>query len=320
MLQADNLPKISILIPSYNHADYIEQTIRSVWKQDYRNLELIVVDDGSTDNSREVIAKLVAISPIEMIVIESANGGPCRALNRALAASSGKIIGMLASDDLMLPNRINSEVIFFRSQPILKVLFSNGHYLLPDGTISGDLHKHLKPSIKDGVSGIKNHILTHVECFYTQAMLIKRDFLLDLDGFDEETGSDDWSLVIRIFNALSSNDEFKFIDGKAFLYRVHQGQSHQICNYLDPIKRKVIRKYWSLNSRSKYLCKEHVKQAFREIFNKHYSLSINHIKKATYIGFAKGLPIKCLLNFSYSLPAFAFREFFRRLKISRKCG
>ena len=307
-------PKISILIPCYNHAAYIEKTIRSVWEQDYSNLELVIVDDGSTDNSCEIVSRLKAISPIKMIFVVQKNAGICRTLNHALELSSGEIIGILASDDVMLRDRLNQEIQYFESEPLLKVLYSNGQFLKPDGRVFGDLHKHLKSSIKLGIIGIREHMLSKVEGFYTQAMLIRRDFLLSLGKFDEETGSDDWSLNIRIFKVLKSEQEYVFLDRGAFLYRVHQTQSHRDSGYLQPIQRKVIRKYFSLKNRSKIICQNYVRQAFRLFFQRKFKLAKHYITMAGYIGFSKGFPLACLMRFASDFPGFAYRELMRRLK------
>lgn len=306
-------PKVSILIPSYNHAAFIEQTIRSVWEQDYPNLELVIVDDGSTDNSREVIARLKAISPITMVVAEQENARICRTLNRALELSTGQIIGILASDDIMLPDRLNQEVRWFEAEPTLKVLYSNGRFQ-SDGGVFGDAHKLMKPFLKRGVVSTRNHLLSTAPGFYIQAMLIKRDFLLTLGGFDEETGSDDWSLNIRIFQTLRSDNEFKFLDRYAFLYRVHEAQMHRSNGFMSPMKQKVVRKYFSLKNRSKFVCQNFIKKAFGLYLQRRFKLASRYMAKVLYIGFSKGIPLLCLMRFSMDFPGYAFREFMRRRK------
>ncbi len=272
------------------------------------------MDDGSTDNSLEIIERLKGIAPIAMVVEVQKNAGISRTLNHALELSSGEIIGLLASDDVMLPERLNQEIQYFESEPLLKVLFSNGQFLKPDGKVFGDLHKHLKSSIKLGIIGIRDHILSKVEGFYTQTMLIRRDFLFNLGKFDEETGSDDWSLNIRIFNVIKSEQEYVFLDRGAFLYRVHQTQSHRDSEYIQPIQRKVIRKYFSLTNRSKFVCQNYVRYAFRLFFQRKFKLARRYITMARYIGFAKGFPLSCLMRFASDFPGFAYRELMRRLK------
>jgi alpha-1,3-rhamnosyltransferase len=312
-MQTDNPPKVSILIPSYNHAAYIEQTIRSVWEQDYPNLELVIVDDGSTDNSREIIAGLKAISPITMIVAEQENARICKTLNRALALSSGQIIGLLASDDMMLPDRLNQEVQWFKSEPLLKVLYSNGQFQ-SDGKNFGEAHKVIKAYLKRGIVATRDHLLRTAPGFYIQAMLIRREFLLELGGFDEETGSDDWSLNIRIFQTLQQEKEFIFLDRNSFLYRAHESQTHRTNEFMRPMKRKVVRKYFSLENRAKYTCQNYIKNAFGLCIQRKFMLAGRYIIKTCYIAFSKGIPLVCMLRFSFDFPGYAYRELVRRVK------
>ena len=118
-----NKLKVSILIPSYNHGKTIFEAINSVCKQSYENLELIIVDDASTDNSVEIIKKYIKNSKLNiMLIVNTKNSGVCKTLNTGLKNSSGDIVAILASDDLMMPNRLNVEVKFFEENTGLNVL------------------------------------------------------------------------------------------------------------------------------------------------------------------------------------------------------
>lgn len=300
-------PKISILIPSYNHAAFIEKAIRSVWDQNCDGLELVVVDDGSKDNSREIISELAKISPIKMTVILQDNAGICSALNQALSYSTGEIIGFLASDDLMLPDRLNNEVYYFKSKPNLEVLYSNGQFL-SNFKIFGEVHKNIKKYLKAGILETRNLLLSTAPGFYIQAMLIKRDFLLDLGGFDEETGSDDWSLNIRIFKSLQVENQYLFIDSNSFLYRAHPSQIHRAGDFMSPMKRRVVRKFFSLEQRSKFICQLYVKECLKLFLKADVKKSFRYFKKAFYIGFAEGIPYVCIFNYMRVFPGYIYRS------------
>ena len=89
---------VSVIMPSYNHADYIEKAIRSVFEQTYTKIELIVIDDGSTDNSKEILKELA--QRYEFKLIFQQNSGVCKTLNRAIRDfATGDYIALLASDD-----------------------------------------------------------------------------------------------------------------------------------------------------------------------------------------------------------------------------
>ncbi|WP_222597854.1 glycosyltransferase family 2 protein [Euhalothece natronophila] len=108
--------KVSVLVSNYNYAQYLESTINSVLNQTYRNYEIIIVDDGSTDNSYQVIEQLHQKAPDKITSIFQENQGQGAAFNTAFEASSGEIIAFLDADDIWLPNKLKKIVDIFRSQ------------------------------------------------------------------------------------------------------------------------------------------------------------------------------------------------------------
>lgn len=126
-------PKVSIVTPSYNQGQFLEQTILSVLNQDYPNLEYIIVDGGSTDNSIEII-KIYE----ERLAywISEPDKGQSDAINKGFLRATGEILSWLNSDDLLLPGAINSVVSFFNEHPDIgcvigdqEVIDSDGKYL-----------------------------------------------------------------------------------------------------------------------------------------------------------------------------------------------
>src|SRR4051812_33984506 len=99
--------KVSILIPVYNNEKYLAQTIESALAQTWTNREVIIVDDGSTDNS-VLIAKSFMHNGVK--VVEQKNGGACKARNRAFQESTGDYIQYLDGDDLLSPNKIEDQI------------------------------------------------------------------------------------------------------------------------------------------------------------------------------------------------------------------
>ena len=97
------MPEISVIIPSYNHATYIGHAVESVFAQSHTDFELIVVDDGSTDNSLEVLS---GFSDPRLMVLTQPNQGAHAAINRGLRAATGEYLAILNSDDLYHPHRL----------------------------------------------------------------------------------------------------------------------------------------------------------------------------------------------------------------------
>jgi hypothetical protein len=109
-------PLVSILVSNYNYARYIGESIQSALDQTYSNIELIICDDGSTDDSVRVIEEYRAQGPAGAL-IRKANGGQASGFNAAFAASRGEIIALLDSDDLFLPHKIERIVADFQAHP-----------------------------------------------------------------------------------------------------------------------------------------------------------------------------------------------------------
>lgn len=109
-------PLVSVIIPSFNHAKYIENTIRSVLNQDYKNIEVIVVDDGSVDETPTVLKQFEGIKGIT-VVINSTNRGQSAVLNQALRIAQGSFIALLPSDDWYEPNKISLQIQKFNTLP-----------------------------------------------------------------------------------------------------------------------------------------------------------------------------------------------------------
>jgi glycosyltransferase involved in cell wall biosynthesis len=122
-----NYPKISVITPSFNQAQFLEETILSVINQNYPNLEYIVIDGGSTDHSIDIIKKYH--DKITFWVSEKDNG-QSEAINKGFKKATGDIVCWINSDDILLPNSLTKVADFFRSHP--QHDFLTGHLLIVD--------------------------------------------------------------------------------------------------------------------------------------------------------------------------------------------
>lgn len=109
-------PLVSILVSNYNYGRYIAETIESVLAQTYSNFELVVCDDGSTDDSVSIIAGFAA-KDSRVRLVRKANGGQASGFNAAFAHSRGEIVCLLDSDDLFLPKKVETVVAGFQAAP-----------------------------------------------------------------------------------------------------------------------------------------------------------------------------------------------------------
>jgi glycosyltransferase involved in cell wall biosynthesis len=128
----ENLPRVSIVTPSYNQAQFLEQTIQSVLAQDYPNLEYIIVDGGSTDGSVEIIRNYEA--QLAWWVSER-DRGQSDAVNKGWRKASGEIIGWLNSDDLLLPGTVGKMAAAFEETPGIGIIYGDVFSIDSDGDI-----------------------------------------------------------------------------------------------------------------------------------------------------------------------------------------
>src|SRR5437016_4074648 len=110
-------PLVSVIIPTYNSAHFLAEALDSCLKQTYSPLEIIVVDDGSTDNTHELMSNYPQVQ-----YIRQANAGPSRARNRGLQQSTGNFIQFLDADDIILEHKIERCVEEFSRRPDLGVV------------------------------------------------------------------------------------------------------------------------------------------------------------------------------------------------------
>jgi glycosyltransferase involved in cell wall biosynthesis len=129
-------PLVSIVTPSYNQAAYLEDTIRSVLEQDYEPIEYVVVDDGSTDGSVEIVRRYEGRLTA---AIRQENAGQVAALNRGFARTSGAFMGYLNSDDTLLPGAITRMAAELEADPDLLLVYGDALYTDEHGRQTGYL-------------------------------------------------------------------------------------------------------------------------------------------------------------------------------------
>jgi glycosyltransferase involved in cell wall biosynthesis len=111
-------PKVSVVVPIYNQAGFIRDTVESVLRQDHQNIELVLSDDGSTDGTSEVLREYAAREPERVkLVASEENTGIAGAFNRALDAHTGDYIAWLGGDDVMLPGKLSRQVATLELHP-----------------------------------------------------------------------------------------------------------------------------------------------------------------------------------------------------------
>lgn len=152
-------PALSIVIPSYNVAPYIEAAISSALDQTFTDLEVIVVNDGSTDQTPAIIERIAAErNDPRLKIIHRANGGLAAARNTGIKAAMGEFIGFLDSDDVWHPTKAAKHVDRMRADPTIGISFSHSQYIAESGVPTGGIlfAKKTEPSLHDMIR--RNHV------------------------------------------------------------------------------------------------------------------------------------------------------------------
>ena len=181
--------KISVIVPMYNSSKTIINTLNSIKEQTYRDFEIIVIDDGSNDDSSTLVEDFILSNDeLPMTLLKKANGGVSSARNMGIKAAQGDYIALLDSDDRWLPEKLNKQV---------KILNSN-----PEISFIGTLHNNLKLGFPYSVNGdlikVSFRQLLIKMAPSTITSLFKKDLINAVGGYDEnQKYAEDGNLWLR---------------------------------------------------------------------------------------------------------------------------
>lgn len=187
-------PLVSIILPTYNHAHYLPESIGSVLSQSYGHRELIVVDDGSCDNTQAVVQRC---SDGSVRYVSQRNRGLASARNRGLSEARGEFVAFLDADDRLLPHHLNVSVAALQHHP--GVAFVCGD-LRTFGSPNDFVHVHAcSPSPDHFASVLRGCFIVNVG-----ACLFRRSALLAVGAFDEtRRACEDWDIFFRLLRQFS---------------------------------------------------------------------------------------------------------------------
>jgi glycosyltransferase involved in cell wall biosynthesis len=205
-----NRPLVSVIIPTYNSAAFLPQAVESVIRQTYDNFEIIVVDDGSTDDTEAVL------TPYRDVIryFKKVNGGPSAARNLGIAQAQGELIAFQDADDLWLPDKLQLQTDHFRENPQLGVVFTGSERFDESGLLDSNIRKGYR--VPTGM--IFDRLLT--EHFIAMpSVMVRRSCFAEVGLFEESLiGNEDFNLYLR----LARKYAFGFINRVLVRIRVHK--------------------------------------------------------------------------------------------------
>jgi len=176
-----SIPAISVLMPVYNTEKYLAEAIESILGQTFKDFELIIIDDGSTDNSLSIIEKYAKIDS-RIKFISRDNKGLISTLNQGIELSQGKYIARMDADDISLPNRFDIQYEFLESRPEYVVVGSRIMLIDSDNDslcAMGELFSH------EDIDFSHIHNLTSGAVIVHPTAMIRRDSLVAIGGYRE---------------------------------------------------------------------------------------------------------------------------------------
>lgn len=207
------LPLVSVVIPAYNVAPFLEDAVASAIGQTHRNMEVLVVDDGSTDDTGQVADALAAKDP-RVRVIHQVNQGPAAARNAGFRAATGDYICHLDGDDVLMPDKTTRQLAYFAEHPECDLVYSDFIHV-----------NHRLQPIRIATAGEPprsfREIIYYRNWFSVVVPLLRMSLARTVGEFDETlAGVEDWDYWIRC----AMVGVFGYMPGPVALYRHHTGQ------------------------------------------------------------------------------------------------
>ncbi len=232
-------PKISAVMPFYNREKYIAQTIESVLNQTFTDFEFIVIDDGSTDTSAEIVQQFVDKDPRIILVKNDSNRGISYSRNRGNEMAQADLVAIVDSDDIYLPERFAKQYAYMREHPEISIVGTHAHVIDEDGVRTGDQINYLSDQEKI----IKTFF--HYVPFLHSSVMYKRNCVVEIGGYDGRFNMvEDMDLFYRL---LFSGKNGTNIPECLFEYRRHPTAT---CIYVQEkrdllfaIKRNMVKKF-----------------------------------------------------------------------------
>lgn len=290
-----NNPLVSVLIPLYNHENFVEFAIESVMNQTYKNIELIVINDGSTDSSDVKIQDLLKKYNFEYHQQE--NKGLIFTIEKLRNLAKGKYISLLASDDAFADNKIEILVNYLESNPQYTMVYSNMYFM--------NVENQIVSKVKDG--GEKGNIFDSLLCgnFFINSLttLINRDIFMKYNydkGYIE-----DFQMWLKI----AKDNQIGYVDEYLALYRIGNTLSlSSNISKMQKAEKEIIFKYKDEAIFDEALRKWNIRWfgSFAKC-NKIYALSHFFVKNLKIKNFLDIKFYKALIKFF--IPCFIYKRF-----------
>ena len=207
-------PIVTVVVPAYNRVRYIERTVESVLRQTYPAVQLVVVDDGSTDGTRELLELYADRGQLTLLSHPNhENRGQSASINLGLEHATGDYLCILDSDDMFVPTKLEVQVRFLEAHPDIGLVYSNGHAVDQKDRVLYEIHPANHEEEND-----PNRLL--MDCYFLlpQNAMVRRSVMNEAGHFEEAFRSaQDHDMALRI----AELTKMAYIPDHLFFYRRH---------------------------------------------------------------------------------------------------
>jgi glycosyltransferase involved in cell wall biosynthesis len=207
---------VSVIVPAYNHESYVGETLDSLLNQTYKNYEILVIDDGSTDNTTNICENYAKLYPDIIRYKRQTNLGVTATVNKMLAMAQGEYIGLTASDDIWYPEKLEKQIALFQEDYDEKIGLVY--------TFGDHINENINRSRGDGLSlGIRGQIFKKLFCdgaFFVPCSALIRRKVFDKVGFlnPKYPYCNDYELYLKI---AAYGYDFDYVPEKLVARRIH---------------------------------------------------------------------------------------------------
>jgi glycosyltransferase involved in cell wall biosynthesis len=268
------MPLLSVIIPCFNHASFVGEAIEAVLAQSLGDLELIVVDDCSQDNSKEVIEKYVRHDPRVRAIYHEINQGISPTRDSAIRVARGEYLAFCDADDMWMPTKIGRQLELLEKNPEHDVAYCDAAIINEYGMETGGRFSDRFSVPGDGSGRLFEHLCTR-NFINIQTAVLRRECIMDSGYFDDGEGIrlvDDWWFWLRV----SYRHSFIYTDEVLAKYRVHGKSTGLVQGLAYDINRiklfhRILRYYPSIPSKAKSEIYYHVGMALKSLAKKKYA-------------------------------------------------
>lgn len=240
---------LSICIANYNKKEYIKECLDSIKSfESWKNIEVIIIDDCSTDNSMKIIKEWIKGNPSISVIVgkNDKNSWPWYTYNHAIKLAHWDYVTFMDSDDFFISSTLQGKLKLFKDNSNLKIVYWNGTFYENWELNWSPIHKNifnLFESLNCNPQKILNEIACKIPMLSVSTSLIKKSFIDEIWWFDDNCFSNDFVLNIKIFQHLKSSEEFGVYEKIAFWYRINDNNISKNYDRILKMLKEVLDKY-----------------------------------------------------------------------------